>query len=87
MEMKRTKSPYPYFYRQWGGCMPFPPANCRCLDKSFVDRDSGMRWIDLGICSDPRACHSVCQRRKQYNAQEFLQEAARLSKIRDGRLE
>lgn len=68
--MIRTKisSRYPEYYQHWGGHLPFPPCDCECFDQSFVDRESGIRWIDLCFCAT--RCHSICQRRKEYSAND-----------------
>lgn len=80
--MQRTKKSfeYPETYSLWGGHMPFPPRECTNYDHSFVDKRSGMRWLDNSFCSK-ELCGSMCQRRKDYMANdyyEYRKEIARL---------
>ena len=80
------RSPYPEFYAAYGGCMPFPPEDCPSIEYSFVDLDSGMRWLNNGIClSNKCGWESKCTRRQAYkkdNFAEWNKEAERLSAIR-----
>lgn len=82
MEMRRTRSPYPNYYQHWGGHLPFPPDDCPCLSFSFVDRESGIRWLDLGICASNKCHRAPCRRRRSYTTDECLREAKRLSIVR-----
>jgi hypothetical protein len=89
MTFKRMRSPYPEFYQPYGGHMPFPPADCEQLVRSFVAEASGIRWIDNNFCSEaycPRARR--CERRIAYRKDdhaEWHKEAARLAEVRKGR--
>lgn len=79
--MIRTKraDKYPKYYQHWGGHLPFPPADCENFDRSFIDQESGIRWIDICFCTT--MCRKICHRRKEYSAnnnQEWKDELFRL---------
>lgn len=86
--MKRTKdadrSPYPEMYQPWGGHIPFPPRDCPCRERSFVDKSSGMRWIHNYFCRSNKCKRSPCPRYKQYKAggnAEWRNESQRLTEV------
>lgn len=86
--MMRTKSPYPHFYPNWGGHLPFPQEDCPHFDRSFVDEKSGMRWLDIGFCNgkDAKKQGCPCARLRAYKKDECMQEIERLTAIRKEQL-
>lgn len=81
IQMKRTKNPYPHFYHQWPGHLPFPPEDCEYAQYIFTDPCSGMRWLDIAFCAMNKCGRSPCQRRKEYTIEEWGRESKRLSAI------
>lgn len=86
--MKRTKpigSLYPETYSPWGGHMPFPPRDCKNHQYSFIDEDSGIRWLQNSFCSKEKCRSGPCERRKAYQArgyEEYWKEMRRLANAR-----